>query len=85
MIEQKTKVKQYYLLTSKEDHLIFQPLEVANNHVKVEFCAVPSRKGRKPTIVKEFYWTTETSWLKMVKTMTEITKSEAEKYLTEGL
>ena len=79
------KLKQNYLLKFKEDHLIFQPLELDRNHVKVEFCVVPNRKGRKPTILKEFFWTTETSWISLVKTMTEITKSEVEKYLSEGL
>jgi len=79
------KLKQNYLLTNKEDHLIFQVMELANNHVKIEFCTVPSRKGRKPTIVREFFWTTERSCASLLKDTVEISNSDVTKYLSEGL
>lgn len=78
------KPKQIYLQQSKDGNIIYQILELNGCHAKIEFCTVPNKKGRKPEIIKEFYWTTIDSF-KNQKDLNEISFAEASKLLTEGL
>lgn len=81
------KLKTIWLYKSDSTNLLFQLMESERNHVKIEVCAIPSKKGRKPQIVKEFFWTTWKSFDKQIKNlkMVIISEDESKNLLSNGL
>ena len=68
-------------------NLLLEVSESQNKHYKIIWCKIPSTKGKRPIITKEFYWTTISHFKEFIKKKSckIITKTLANKYIKEGL